>query len=308
MSAFLGLSTGALSGIAKRMAEKSLLEVDGNKRRTTELWWNHYEISVQNVNEKSTVVQNVNADRSECERDTILYKDKSKDNSPPAIAGTSPASDLTTPVKEKKRHMDGDERRAVAARVIAYLNDKALRKYPVDGRLSQTYIALIAARISDGVTEDQLMMVIDNRCANWLGDAKMSQYLQPSTIFTPKNFANYLESATRSGIGVPVESLLDEPLNDEARYNSWAGKMKRDYPKTNTEVRFFRASEFNAFFAERPEWCPVIWEKWSPDLLQKKFKTALRLLEESQSKAKLAPEGLFYYLKTWFKDEYDGKH
>lgn len=109
ISAFIGLSTGALSGIAKRMVEKGILEVDGKRRRTTEIWWDHYESSVQNVNENPATVQNVNEKRSECERDTILYKDKSKENTPPAVGAhpadtQQPTEEPTTTLKEEKKN------------------------------------------------------------------------------------------------------------------------------------------------------------------------------------------------------------
>lgn len=313
LAELLGCTKGHIANMVSRLSGEYLVVsvIDGYKRDiriANKSRWVHPTMMGGSSYNDGGVHHRMNGGSSQDDNNTgEITKEKEEGSICPAIAEPPAPPELPQPLKEKKNARNSDER-AAAVRIVSYLNERARRNFSVGDKMSKTYLNVIIARLRDGITEEQMRMVVDNRCSAWLGDATMSEYLRPNTLFTPKNFANYLESATRSGIGVPVESLLDEPLNDEARYNSWAGRMKRDYPKTNTEVRFFRASEFNAFFAERPEWCPVIWEKWSPDLLQKKFKTALRLLEESQSKAKLAPEGLFDYLKTWFKDEYDGKH
>jgi len=164
--------------------------------------------------------------------------------------------------------------------------------------------------LNDGCTEEQFRLVIDNRCSAWLGDAKMSAYLRPSTLFNATNFVNYLEDATRSSGGTNNGTVYDVQLSDERKKSydkAWA-KILELYPKTAASVRFFTASEYIAFYAEQPSFSPKIWEKYQGDFRASKTRQALTELENSSSKSKLAPAGLCDYLIQWFLDERDGKH
>lgn len=77
---------------------------------------------------------------------------------------------------------------SIYAPIVAYLNEKAGTKYKATTPKTQT---LIRARLSEGFTLDDFKAVIDLKCAEWLGDAKMSKYLRPETLFSPK-FEGYL--------------------------------------------------------------------------------------------------------------------
>jgi uncharacterized phage protein (TIGR02220 family) len=72
--------------------------------------------------------------------------------------------------------------------VIDYLNEKAETKYRSSSRKTQT---LIKARFEDGFTLDDFKAVIDKKTNEWLYDPKMSNYLRPETLFSPK-FESYL--------------------------------------------------------------------------------------------------------------------
>jgi len=74
-----------------------------------------------------------------------------------------------------------------AREVLAFLNEKAGRRYqPVPENLN-----LIEARLKSGATIEELRAVVAKKCREWIGDAKMSQFLRPKTLFNATNFANY---------------------------------------------------------------------------------------------------------------------
>lgn len=88
--------------------------------------------------------------------------------------------------------------------IVGHLNEKAGKRYKPTSKDTQ---ALIRARMNDGFTVEDFTTVIDKMSAKWKGDAKMDDYLRPSTLFGTK-FESYLNaSAARSagrGYGAPA--------------------------------------------------------------------------------------------------------
>lgn len=78
--------------------------------------------------------------------------------------------------------------------IIAYLNDKAQTAYKSKSKTTQQHIN---ARLAEGFTVDDFKSVIDKKCAEWLNDPKMQQYLRPSTLFGAK-FEQYLNAPTKA--------------------------------------------------------------------------------------------------------------
>jgi uncharacterized phage protein (TIGR02220 family) len=77
--------------------------------------------------------------------------------------------------------------KAAAVSVLEYLNKKTgctFRPLPAN-------IEIIAARLKDGATVDELFSVVDRKCAEWRSDEKMAKYLRPKTLFNRTNFAQY---------------------------------------------------------------------------------------------------------------------
>lgn len=52
---------------------------------------------------------------------------------------------------------------------------------------------LIKARLKEGFTVDEIKLVIDKKCADWLHKPTMVEYLRPETLFGPK-FESYLNA------------------------------------------------------------------------------------------------------------------
>lgn len=76
---------------------------------------------------------------------------------------------------------------AVEVSILAYLNEKAGRNYE-PGKVN---IAFITSLLKDGAVPDDLRAVVDRKCAQWLGDSKMAEYLRPATLFNRTKFAQY---------------------------------------------------------------------------------------------------------------------
>jgi len=92
---------------------------------------------------------------------------------------------------------------ADVASVIEYLNEKANRSYqPVPANTK-----LIAARMREGATVDQLKAVIDAKVAEWAFDPKMAAYLRPETLFGATKYAQYA-----GALGSRVNGHSDNPF------------------------------------------------------------------------------------------------
>lgn len=82
--------------------------------------------------------------------------------------------------------------------VINYLNEKLGAKYKPNSVINKR---LIDARAKEGYSLDDFKKVIDNKCATWSNDPKMSKYLRPQTLFGTK-FESYLNEKVRN---VPLQ-------------------------------------------------------------------------------------------------------
>ena len=56
----------------------------------------------------------------------------------------------------------------------------------------------IHARLAEGYTQEDFRAVIDRKCADWLADARMVEYLRPETLFGTK-FESYLNAGGNYG-------------------------------------------------------------------------------------------------------------
>lgn len=79
----------------------------------------------------------------------------------------------------------------IAVEVIDYLNERAGTRYRAT---SQATKAKIQARLNEGYSVDDFKIVIDKKCAEWIG-TEHEKYLRPETLFGPK-FEGYLNQKT----------------------------------------------------------------------------------------------------------------
>lgn len=78
-----------------------------------------------------------------------------------------------------------------AKQVLTHLNQVTNSRYQV----STTSLQNIRARIGEGFTVSDLVLVVDYCNAKWGNDLNMSDYLRPQTLFQPSKFPGYLKSA-----------------------------------------------------------------------------------------------------------------
>lgn len=74
--------------------------------------------------------------------------------------------------------------------VIGHLNQCAGTHYRATTASTRK---LIKARLKEGFTVEDMKTVIDKKCADWLNNKDMVQYLRPETLFGPK-FESYLNA------------------------------------------------------------------------------------------------------------------
>lgn len=77
--------------------------------------------------------------------------------------------------------------------VIDHLNRKAGTHYKATTPNTRK---LVKARLKEGFTVEDMKLVIDKKCGEWLNNCDMAQYLRPETLFGTK-FESYLNAQSR---------------------------------------------------------------------------------------------------------------
>lgn len=83
---------------------------------------------------------------------------------------------------------DGRALAKAAREVLAFLNEKARKKFPPNAN----NVGIIVARLREGFTPAQARMVVAMKVRKWFADDVMREYLRPDTLFNPKKFSNYV--------------------------------------------------------------------------------------------------------------------
>lgn len=105
----------------------------------------------------------------------------------------NPVTPKKNNIKEQKNRTDKDIGQAEPddipyKEIIDYLNKKTGRRFPATAKRNREPIH---ARWREGYRLEDFKRVIDNKCFSWANDPKMSAYLRPTTLFSPK-FSDYL--------------------------------------------------------------------------------------------------------------------
>ncbi|MDC9614919.1 conserved phage C-terminal domain-containing protein [Xenorhabdus khoisanae] len=80
-----------------------------------------------------------------------------------------------------------------AQQVLNYFNQVTDSNY----RDGKTTMGHIRARLSDGYTAEDLVLITDYLTAKWANDGKMRDYLRPKTLFGPENCTEYFDKACK---------------------------------------------------------------------------------------------------------------
>lgn len=110
---------------------------------------------------------------------------------------TPTKQECNTEIRDKSKENRDKSNKDIYCAVISYLNEKTDSKFKWQSKDTQKHIN---ARVNEGYSIDDFKKVIDIKCADWLGDAKMSKFLRPSTLFGTK-FEGYLNQRGNSNNG-----------------------------------------------------------------------------------------------------------
>lgn len=111
------------------------------------------------------------------------------DELPNAEPQTAATDDPRTPTTEPQTPPQPKEPDHVEE-IVNHLNQRAGTHYR--GTTANTR-KLIKARLKEGFTIDEIKLVIDKKCADWLNNPAMVEYLRPETLFGNK-FESYLNA------------------------------------------------------------------------------------------------------------------
>ncbi|MDW6094030.1 conserved phage C-terminal domain-containing protein [Vibrio rhizosphaerae] len=103
--------------------------------------------------------------------------------------------------------------------VVEHLNNQTGSRFQPKGQTAK----LINARLNDGFSNHELIQVINHKVREWGSDARMCQYLRPTTLFNVNKFPGYLSQAKNIQSGVVVESARDWVPDDDD--TSWINSL-----------------------------------------------------------------------------------
>ena len=159
----------------KTFQDFGMLEVDEDKFISITNWGKHQSI------DKLAEIREKNRIRKQRERER-----KRLENSHVTVTGRH-ATEL-----ELEEELELDKEVIPYVEIINYLNDVADKKYRSSTQKTKT---LIKARWKEGFRLDDFKKVIDIKNDEWKNDHKMSKFIRPETLFSPK-FEGYLNQET----------------------------------------------------------------------------------------------------------------
>ncbi|KUI97241.1 conserved phage C-terminal domain-containing protein [Vibrio sp. MEBiC08052] len=98
---------------------------------------------------------------------------------------------LARPVAKETSVLTAQPNQKGMQAVVFHLNKMAQTRFQPKGQTA----GLIMARLQEDFSVQELMAVIDHKVREWGNDARMRQYLRPSTLFNMNKFPGYLSQA-----------------------------------------------------------------------------------------------------------------
>lgn len=149
------------------------------------------------------------------------------------LSSSEPNSDPEFEDKQKSQKIPYEK-------IINYLNKKTNSHYRPTSKATKR---LIKARYNEGFTDIDFKTVIDKKCAEWLQDGNMVQYLRPETLFGTK-FEAYLNQPDTGPI--PRRNFGNKPIR---RATDW-GQIQQQLQQQSQTVPQMTQEERNAIFRE----------------------------------------------------------
>ena len=116
-----------------------------------------------------------------CKQDDVAHAERGFSKMPkgdlPLLSETT--TETTTDLKPLSCKQDDVAKDNVERSLIDYLNQLSGRNY----RPAPSNIKLLRARLAEGYTAQEIADVIARKCAEWIDDPKMAQFLRPATVF-----------------------------------------------------------------------------------------------------------------------------
>ncbi|TQW13598.1 hypothetical protein KBABDLON_00719 [Lactobacillus gasseri] len=109
-------------------------------------------------------------------------------------------------------------------KIIDYLNRKTNSHYRPTSKATRR---LIKARYNEGFTDIDFKTVIDKKCAEWLQDSNMVQYLRPETLFGTK-FEAYLNQPDTGPI--PRRNFGSKPVRKATDWEQVQQQIQKQNP------------------------------------------------------------------------------
>jgi len=142
----------------------------------------------------------------------------------PSESGGDPSVNSTTDPSDKKpscpvaAQPDPEvEITDLAIGVLGHLNRVSGSRY----QKSKTALENIRARLREGYSVKDLKLVVDLKHEHWRSNDEMYQYMRPDTLFAPKKFEGYLQSATRwEAKGRPARETWDSKRERDVNFIS----------------------------------------------------------------------------------------
>lgn len=154
-----------------------------------------------------------------------LSKDKlSKDNNIDKLSSSEPNSDPELEEKQKSQKIPYEK-------IVDYLNRKTNSHYRPTSKATRR---LIKARYNEGFTDMDFKTVIDKKCAEWLQDGNMVQYLRPETLFGTK-FEAYLNQPNIGSI--PRRNYGSKPVRKATDWDELKRKQEAKNQNMSPEER-----------------------------------------------------------------------
>lgn len=124
-------------------------------------------------------------------------------------------------------------------KIVDYLNRKTNSHYRPTSKATRR---LIKARYNEGFTDIDFKTVIDKKCAEWLQDSNMVQYLRPETLFGTK-FEAYLNQPDTGPI--PRRNFGSKPVRKATDWEQVQQQIQKQNP-----VSHISREERDAIFRE----------------------------------------------------------
>lgn len=155
--------------------------------------------------EKHQNVQGLDKIREETRRRVAKHREKQKQ----LKCNVTVTEDVTQcNATELERERDKEKNNTIVE-IINYLNSVLGTNYKTTTKKTKD---LIKARMNENFTIDDFKIVIDKKFAQWNNDEKMSAYLRPETLFSPKfeGYLNEKEVIKSKPIEIEVPDYMQE--------------------------------------------------------------------------------------------------